>query len=101
MVSPLQAFSADVLFLNPNRLPAGVASLKAAGCDWEAYPGVIDPFGPTVFGRVTGMTDLPLDRIHTWLTGLIGQFRGDVYEWGFLPEGVAPAPGWLPYSVNL
>jgi len=49
---------AEVLFLNPDNVPPAVEALAAAGCKFEIDHGAVDPCGPTVFGWVTGTTEL-------------------------------------------
>ena len=77
-------FTAEVLFLKPNDVPRAIEALAAADCEFEYNPDAIDDCGPTVFGTVTGTTEL-LDgerAFHDWLVGIIGPFSGDVCEWG-------------------
>jgi hypothetical protein len=76
-------FAAEVLFLHPDDVPPAAEALAAAGCDFKVIPEAIDPCGPTVFGWITGETELAQDAIGAWLGGIVEPFRGDVVEWGY------------------
>jgi len=56
-------FEAEILFLNPDDAPQGIAALAAAGCEFEYDPNAIDDHGPTVFGTVTGTTELAENKL--------------------------------------
>jgi hypothetical protein len=77
-------FEAEILFLDPDQAPHGIAALAAAGCEFKYDPDAIDECGPTVFGMVTGVTELDEDKLHRWLTSIIDPFSGDVLEWGLV-----------------
>jgi hypothetical protein len=75
-------FTAEVLFLKPNDVPRAIEALAAADCEFEYNPDAIDDCGPTVFGMVTGTTELDAERaFRDWLMGIIGPFSGDLCEW--------------------
>jgi hypothetical protein len=61
-------------------------ALAAAGCEFEYDPDAIDDYGPTVFGKVTGVTALDEDAVRDWLNGIVDPFGGDIYEWGLVSE---------------
>jgi hypothetical protein len=79
----MKRFAAEVLFLDPNDVPRATAALAAAGCDYAIDYDAIDPCGPTVFGMVTGATELAEGDIGQWLTDIVDPFGGDVVEWGY------------------
>jgi hypothetical protein len=54
----MRRFAAEVLFLNPADVPRAAEALIEAGCDFEVDHDAIDEHGPTVFGFVTGVTEL-------------------------------------------
>jgi hypothetical protein len=56
--------------------------VTAADCEFEYDPDAIDECGPTVFGLVTGTTELDENELHDWLLGVISP--GDVVEWSLL-----------------
>jgi hypothetical protein len=78
----LERFTAEVLFLNRNDVPRAVEALAAADYEFEYTADAIDDCG-TVFGWVTGVTNLDSDRLAEWLDGIIGLFSGSVIGWGF------------------
>jgi len=56
-----------------------IAALAAAGCEFKYDPDAIDPYGPTVFGWVTGTTELDDSKLPDWLLGIVDP--GDVIQW--------------------
>jgi hypothetical protein len=76
-------FAAMVLFHDPNDVSRAVASLAAVGCEYTIDPESVDPCGPTVFGMVTGTTELDDDDLHGWLLDILCSRGGDVIEWGY------------------
>jgi hypothetical protein len=81
-----EKFEAEVLFLHPDDVPRGVEALAAAGCEFEIDHDAIDEYGPTVFGRVTGTTELGESDIGDWLLAIVDPLNGDVVQWGYLRE---------------
>jgi hypothetical protein len=79
-----ERFEAEIMFLDPCDPFHGIRALAAAGCKFEYYPDAIDEWGPTVFGMVTGTTELDEDALPDWLMSIIDQFSGDVLEWGLV-----------------
>lgn len=80
-------FTAKVLFLNQNAARRAVEALAAAGYEFEYRRDEIDDGEPTVFGTVTGTTELDDMGQFTWLACLIRPFSGDIEgyhreEWG-------------------
>lgn len=75
-------FEAEILFLNPNDVPPAVEALAAAGCEFKIDRDAVDPCGPTVFGSLTGTTELDEDDLGDWLLEILAPFGGDVAEWG-------------------
>jgi len=76
-------FEAEVLFLSPDDVPRAVEVLAMFGFDYKANPELIDPCGPTVFGTVTGTTELSENDIGDRLQKIVDPFGGDVIEWGY------------------
>jgi hypothetical protein len=76
-------FEAQILFLSPNDVPRGVEALAAAGCEFEIDHDAIDDLGPTVFGWVTGTTELGETDVGYWLLAIVDPLGGDVVQWGF------------------
>ena len=83
MKSNWNRFEAEILFLNPNDVPPAVEALAAVGCEFEIDHDAIDPCGPTVFGMVTGTTELGENDIGDWLLAIVDPLGGDVVQWGF------------------
>jgi hypothetical protein len=79
----MKRFTAEILFLNPTDVATAVAALAAVGCKFEIDHDAIDPCGPTVFGQVTGTTELDENNIGDWLLAIVDPLGGDVVEWGF------------------
>jgi hypothetical protein len=76
-------FEAEILFLDPNAVPRGIEALAAAGCEFKIDHDAIDPLGPTVFGWVSGVTELNEDDLGDWLLAIVDPLGGDVVQWGF------------------
>jgi len=81
-----QEFEAETLILHPRDVPQVIATLAAAEVKFEADPTAIDPCGPTVFGTITGMTELNADELDTWLLNILDPLGGDLIECGFTQE---------------
>jgi hypothetical protein len=79
----MKRFAAEVLFLDPSKVPRAVEALAAVDLEYEIDHDAIDPCGPTVFGMVTGNTELDEGDIAGWLQIIVGPFTGDVVEWGY------------------
>jgi hypothetical protein len=79
---PMKRFAAEVLFLNPDDVPRAVEALAAADCEFTYDPESIDPCGPTVFGMVTGTTELDEDAVGHWVAAIIRP-GGDVVQWAY------------------
>jgi hypothetical protein len=75
-------FAAEVLFPNPADVPAAAAALAAVDCEYETDYDAIDDYSNSVFGMVTGTTELDVDELGRLLTDVVGPFGGDVLEWG-------------------
>jgi hypothetical protein len=78
-VNQSKRFEAEVLFLCPDEAPPAIAALAATGCEFKYDPDAIDPYGPTVFGWVTGTTELDDSKLPDWLLGIVDP--GDVIQW--------------------
>jgi hypothetical protein len=76
-------FEAEVRFLDPADVPRATEALAAFDCEFEIDHDAIDDCGPTVFGMVTGTTELGEDELGDWLASIVGPFGGDVVGWGF------------------
>jgi hypothetical protein len=74
-------FTAEVLFHNPNAAQRGVEALAAAGYEFEYRHDEIDDCGPTVFGTITGTTELDSSGLFAWLAGIVYTFSGTITEW--------------------
>ena len=72
-------FEAEVLFLCPEEAPPAIAALAAAGLEFNHDREAIDDYGPTVFGWVTGTTELDDGQLPDWLQCIIDP--GDVIQW--------------------
>jgi hypothetical protein len=79
---PLHLFAAEVLFLNPDDVPAAAKALAAAGLDLKIDPDATDDW-PTAFGFATGLTTLPLNDIGEFVLKIIWDLGGDVVEWNY------------------
>jgi hypothetical protein len=76
-------FEAKVLFLDLADVSRATEALAMFDCEVEIDHDAIDDHGPTVFGMVTGTTELGEDDLGDWLVSIVGPFGGDVVEWGF------------------
>jgi hypothetical protein len=75
-------FEAEVLFLNPNDAPRAVAALAAVDCEFEIDHDAIEDDSVTIFGWVTGITEVGENDIGAWLyTTVVARFGGDVIQW--------------------
>jgi hypothetical protein len=81
----MKRFAAEVLFLDPNKVPRAVEALAAVDLEYEIDHDAVDPCGPTVFGMVVGNTELPEGDIGAWLAGIVWPLGGDVVEWSYGP----------------
>jgi hypothetical protein len=79
----MKRFAAEVLFLDPNDVPRATAALIAVDCEYEVDHDAIDPYGPTVFGMVTGTTELGEVEVGHWVGDIVGPLGGDVVEWRY------------------
>ena len=80
----MKRFTAEILFLNPTDVATAVAALAAVGCKFEIDPDAEpDPCGPTVFGWITGTTELGENELDDWLLAIVDPLGGDVDEWVF------------------
>jgi hypothetical protein len=80
----LNPFACEVLFLSPNDVARATEALAAVGCKYEIDPDANgDP--PTVFGMVTGTTELAENAIGDWLLDILWPLGGDVVEWSYGP----------------
>src|SRR5205814_1390761 len=93
-LTPRKRFTAWILFLDPNDAPGAIATLLTAGCEFQYDPDAIDDYGPTVFGTVTGTTELDENGLYDWLMDIIGPLTGDVAEWGFDSPHDTIKPVW-------
>jgi hypothetical protein len=82
----LKSFSAEILFLDPDKMSPALAALTAAGCTFTPKPELIDPCGPTVWFEVTGATKLDEGELGNWLLDIVGPHEGDAVEWGIDEE---------------
>ena len=80
----LHKFEAEVLLLDPANVPRLVHELTAVGCEFTIDHDAVDPCGPTVFGLVTGTTELGEDEVGDMLSDIVGPLGGDVIEWGYV-----------------
>jgi hypothetical protein len=78
-----QKFQAEVLFLDPANVARATEVLTWFDCNFEIDRDAVDPCGPTVFGWVTGTTELEENDIGDWLLAIVDPLGGDVVEWGF------------------
>jgi hypothetical protein len=79
----MKRFSAEILFLDPRRVPHAIAELAAHDIEFKVNPAAVDPCGPTVFGEVTGTSELDEDELFDWLCTLICRLGGDMVECGY------------------
>jgi hypothetical protein len=84
-------FEAEILFLDPDDVPRAVEALAAVGCKFEIDHDAVDPCGPTVFGWVTGTTELGENGLGDWLAAIVDPLGGDVDAWGFRRHPRRPA----------
>ena len=96
----MRRFSAEILFLDPDDVPRAIEALVAVGCEFELNPDAIDECGPTVFGNVTGMTELDEDDIGQWVLNIIEPFNGDVVEWGIDELVAQRVAAWRRIACN-
>lgn len=78
----MKHFEAEVLFLNPDDVPHAQEALAAVGCKYTVDPAATADF-PTVFGIVSGMSELAENDIGTWLMDIVWLLGGDVVEWRY------------------
>jgi len=75
-------FAAEILVRDIADLPRVRAALAAVGCSYEIDTDANgDP--PTVFGMVTGTTELKQDAIGDWLLDIVWPVGGNVVEWSY------------------
>jgi hypothetical protein len=80
-MTPGKEFEAEVLFFDPADVPRATEALVALGCEYKVDPDAIDEHGPTVFGWVTGATELDEHALGDWLSEIVHPLGGDVVEW--------------------
>ena len=71
---------AEVLFLNPDNVNAGIAALEQHGFTTEILTW-IDPFGPTIWVHAFISTDDEAGLLDL-VQGIVGRLGGDVVEAG-------------------
>jgi hypothetical protein len=81
----VKSFAAEVLFFDKKDVPDAVKTLGEVDCDLRIDPDVKDPFGPTVFGMVTGTTKLEIHELGDWLRKVLRPVGGDLVEWAYGP----------------
>jgi hypothetical protein len=79
-----EAYTGEVLVLDPGDVSAAIAALAAVGATWMHQPDAIDEDGPTVFATVTGDTELSETELFDLLAGLMSKHGGDVVELGLV-----------------
>src|SRR5262249_61032526 len=77
-------FEAEVLFHDPDDVPRALEAFASLGCHFEINREMADPYNPTVFGLLTGPTELDETDLGGWLRKLIRNLGGDVSEWGYV-----------------
>src|SRR5262249_336859 len=80
---------AEVLFLDPADVPNATEALEMFGFRYEVDPDVIDEHGPTVFGWLTGTTELSENELGDRLLDIVAPLGGDVVTWGYVQKPVA------------
>jgi hypothetical protein len=83
----LQRMTAEILFLNPDDVPPGSATLIEHGFDVEVLDWV-DDYGPTVLILATITTELRDEKFLDWVSKLARPLGGDVSVAG-LAENMA------------
>lgn len=84
----MQRFEGIAQFLDPNEVSRGVEALAAVGCKFVRDASMVDACGPTVFGTISGESEL-LDENALWnrLQNILEPFDAEVCELGFDDEG--------------
>lgn len=77
----LQRMEAEILFLDPDDVAPGSATLIEHGFDVEVLDW-IDDYRPTVFIRAKITSELDQDHFFDWVLNLVWSIRGDVVEAG-------------------
>jgi hypothetical protein len=57
-------FKAEILFHDPADVAPAVVELAKFGFSYTPEPALIDPVGPTVWGWLTGVTELDMDALY-------------------------------------
>jgi hypothetical protein len=77
----MNRMAAEILFLNPDDVNAGVAALVERGFEVKVLDW-IDPYGPTIWIDARVTTDVGEDRFLDWAQEVVGPLGGDVIEAG-------------------
>jgi len=83
-MSTRSKFEAEILILDPANVSRATEALAAVDCEFEINHGAINPYCPTVFGKVTGTTELGDNAVFDWLQAIVEPLDGDVYECGLV-----------------
>lgn len=83
-------FAAEVVFLDPADLPRAIEALALFGLNYKIDHDAIDPGGPTVFGFVTGTTELAEADIGCRVMQIVEPLGGAVVEWSYRKATDAP-----------
>ena len=75
----LQRVEAVVLFHSPSDLGPGTAALVEYGFEFENLD-YVDPYGPTVWIRAKGTSELDLSGFFDWVQGIVEPLHGFLQE---------------------
>jgi len=84
-MSQQRSFKAEVLFLSPDVVPDAMQTLAGLGFHFAVDHSAVDPYGDTVFGVLSGTTELTEDDLSDRLLKILDAFDGDAdcIEWGY------------------
>jgi hypothetical protein len=85
----LQRMDAEILFLDPDDVNPGIATLIELGFEVEVLDH-IDPYGPMVWIKARITTELDAKRFFHWINSLVEPLQGWLYEAGRSDEDPSP-----------
>jgi hypothetical protein len=81
-------FEAQILFDNPDIVPAATRTLARAGFRFMVDPTMIDECSNAVFGLASCVSGIDEGELHRQLVRILAPFGGDCFfEWGYARQG--------------
>jgi hypothetical protein len=77
----IPVMEAEILFLQPRHVAPATAALTELGLQVEKLD-FVDPYGPTVWLRVLGASELDEHSWFDWIHRFVGPLGGDLVEAG-------------------